>query len=1435
MKVDNFFQGIVSHTRFSRVVVKFFLAYLRENGSLISNLFEELRKIFHRNESSTMKFFIEFPFTALCCLMSEISSLKEILLSNGKFDLELQTLSIGSIIDVAYFVNRWNLFPKKWIEIDFNLKLIRIHFYITKIDKETEYRLDINFETIRFIVIDGKYLSNDSENNDFRFYLELDAPPFLYVCTKFNDRLKKKTKIQWNRIDNIFSNFNDNNNDKSLQSSMINDQQPCSKDDNLFGYSFGYRMAVNGKNVLNVIIYLSYVCKDLMPNFSLYMSNVQEASKARPMNLELINEKIDDFFNDEFALNYACKALFYRSYTIMDSLTYDYSLRNMDKFFDNLIEIMNNSPSSSSSFVEELLYSLCTLYETRIFNLNIDLKYLVNGIQRKSLMKPKQSYDRNDHVLVRRADLSPTRIYFNRPIILLRSRFANIANLDYALRLNICDDNKRQISSFNADTYFIRKSIKPKLLSGIRIGDRLYEFLGSSSSQMRDSGVIFYAKDDHQPPLTSKTIREIIGDLSKYKRKVAKYVSRLGLIFSQAMVFYQCEDTTMIVKAADLTTHDKEFCFSDGIGIISKRLAQKFLPLLRLPENYFPSAFQIRHGGSKGMLVCYDDYKKDIIIFRDSMIKFESDDRSLGILKFSMARLLYLNRPFIQILEQQHVPEYVFHRMFIDNTKSLMNALIFEKDALKTMLAYSNRNLPFKKLYNAGLSILNEPFMRRILHHLIRYRLDELKSRARIRLPHSFGRTAFGVIDETQKLNPGEIFFQYSELDDRNCPTENTFIIDNEIVMVTKFPCLSLGDVRKFRAVNIPELSHVKDCIVFPAKGDRPHADEMGGSDLDGDEFAVIWRSDLIFPGDNYKPLDFTSETDRELSEDLNISDIIDFYCNFLVENNVGIIANCHLMFADFHPKGLFSEECEELAKKYSISLDYQKNGVNSTIKRKLKPNKNWIRPDFVDKNSFNNCYLSPKILGQFYRKCSLLESVIYMSDKYLLFYEENCTKRPQSTLTIDGWRKYENEATAIYIDYCHYAVETMEMMGIDSEAALISNVYEDKSDASGLIFDRLFEYFNEKFQLQSKDFDEKEKLLLISAWYTICFEKCHLLQFHFRNQPLIGLPFLIPEELIKLISFKHRYQQQQQQKVNISMFMMENNSTLIELTVDLLLYWIHKMNEMFKYEIKSKIKIDLNGEFMIIGEEEWMRNLIKKKLLENGVKKIHREYFENNNDIIMNSGGGGDTNDSNQFSIIILFEYILYWLSDAINYSNELIRLKQIEEIIFLRYSIYAINFVKILNNKCLETSLSNDQIIEMYRKLIDRKFEQFNTMKKWISTRFLTGAIYHMDIYDQENFQIMNGSINCTKFYHNKSYMRKSLKYYPYQKQEQSNDDIDFDQMNNLNYYKIEHYRIEVIGFNTTISLLRLLLGHPNFYSNVYRKIVLPKSNNIKKFDLN
>jgi RNA dependent RNA polymerase len=109
------------------------------------------------------------------------------------------------------------------------------------------------------------------------------------------------------------------------------------------------------------------------------------------------------------------------------------------------------------------------------------------------------------------------------------------------------------------------------------------------------------------------------------------------------------------------------------------------------------------------------------------------------------------------------------------------------------------------------------------------------EQRCRILIPES--RLLFGVCDPSSrngtsgKLKPGTCFVRIT-LDGDGQPRT----IVNTEVLVTRNPCLHPGDLQKFRVVDVPEFTHLVDCIVFPTRGRRPSADLMSGGDLDGDK-----------------------------------------------------------------------------------------------------------------------------------------------------------------------------------------------------------------------------------------------------------------------------------------------------------------------------------------------------------------------------------------------------------------------------------------------------------------------------------------------------------------------------------------------------------------------------------------------------------------------
>lgn len=195
----------------------------------------------------------------------------------------------------------------------------------------------------------------------------------------------------------------------------------------------------------------------------------------------------------------------------------------LKKFFNILYQYSRQN----QSFLEECIYSLDAQCKNRIIDIMVELKNIYN-LKKHLILATKQD---NDSVIMRRAIMTISKIEFFRPMSFLRSRFSNMANLDYSLRITLSEDNNRLLNGTYNDTHFIKNNFKFKLLNGIIIGNRRFEFLGSSSSQMRENGIIFYSNDNLNK--TAQSMREMFGPISQYKRNVAKYIARFGLVFSQ--------------------------------------------------------------------------------------------------------------------------------------------------------------------------------------------------------------------------------------------------------------------------------------------------------------------------------------------------------------------------------------------------------------------------------------------------------------------------------------------------------------------------------------------------------------------------------------------------------------------------------------------------------------------------------------------------------------------------------------------------------------------------------------------------------------------------------------------------------------------------------------------------------------------------------------
>ncbi|CAF3403651.1 unnamed protein product [Rotaria sp. Silwood1] len=464
----------------------------------------------------------------------------------------------------------------------------------------------------------------------------------------------------------------------------------------------------------------------------------------------------------------------------------------------------------------------------------------------------------------------------------------------------------------------------------------MYYYFGSSGSQMKEQEFWFLASTKVNSADGASTVNEAriaLGDLKKIQN-IATYIARVGLYLTTSkptdikLTFvgknywgypkvslpspFTIAFQRWIKPSADHTTYkaylidDIErhgYCFTDGNGLISLGLAKKVAISIgiRINKNKdIPSAYQVRVAGCKGMLsidpqsTMNDNYIK----VRKSMMKFASDDWTLDIVDHSRLMCLSLNNQIIRLL-------YDLNKENKAVIESLQNRCCLQNEWHPSEEAYLNifdsKDIDRIKDDNRRCGYLNA---------------KDLLRCNKIPLPVDESRCLFGIADETKSLKEGQCFIQYQTMD------KNFYKVVKGEVLVTKNPCLYPGDILCLEAVDIPALRpFIRDCIVFPVLGRRPHSNEIAGSDLDGDQYWINFENKFSI-----------------VTPELVVTHILDK----LDDTTYGNISNTHSVIADKHPDGTMSAECKFLAELFPRAIDSIKTGEQINMEEMKELREKW-------------------------------------------------------------------------------------------------------------------------------------------------------------------------------------------------------------------------------------------------------------------------------------------------------------------------------------------------------------------------------------------------------------------------------------------------------------------------------------------------------------
>jgi RNA-dependent RNA polymerase len=488
---------------------------------------------------------------------------------------------------------------------------------------------------------------------------------------------------------------------------------------------------------------------------------------------------------------------------------------------------------------------------------------------------------------VRSMVITPTRAYCLPPQVELSNRvirhyhrvadrFLRVTFMDEGMQplninaLNFCVAPivKDMMSNSPQQKTTIYRRVQTILTKGFCMCGRKYSFLAFSPNQLRKRSAWFFAEDG---TTTTASIRDWMGQFPN--NNVAKHAARMGQCFTStyATVMMQPDKVNEFLDDIERNGYN----FSDGIGKITPDLAVEVAKRLPLMHHYHPSAYQIRYAGFKGVLAVWPGKIDGIqISLRPSMRKFESTHSVLEVVSWTKFQPAYLNRQIITLLTSLGVPDAIFWQMQEAMLHNL-DRILSDRDVayqVVTNCCSEHASIPALML-SAGFTPATEPHLKAMLLALRSSQLQGLLEKTKIFVPK--GRWLMGCLDELGILEQGQCFIRTS------VPSLNKYFVKHgskifsanksaEVIVGTivmaKNPCLHPGDVRILEAVDVPELHHLVDCLVFPKKGERPHPNEASGSDLDGDVYFVTWDKNLVPPRKkSWPPMDYSPVKAKQL------------------------------------------------------------------------------------------------------------------------------------------------------------------------------------------------------------------------------------------------------------------------------------------------------------------------------------------------------------------------------------------------------------------------------------------------------------------------------------------------------------------------------------------------------------------------------------------
>ncbi|WVW85521.1 hypothetical protein I302_107559 [Kwoniella bestiolae CBS 10118] len=605
-----------------------------------------------------------------------------------------------------------------------------------------------------------------------------------------------------------------------------------------------------------------------------------------------------------------------------------------------------------STFQDKILESMYSRQE-RIRNVAVVVEKTATYLRKKE--RPNLSH----LVLIRTVQVTPTRVLIGPP----QQESSNSVTREYAdrldgiIRVQFTDEEDKlyvgdvkQMDNIRPEVGIMAR-VRRALQHGLVVGGQRFYPVASSASQQKEHAIWFVNHD----VIDGLALRKWMGSVTE--TVIAKHAARMGLPFSTSRIVDM--NIKVGVQLPDIERNGRTF--TDGVAVAGLEVLRQAAAALGQQKglNASPSAIQFRLGGAKGVLAYWPHLAQPHEVrLRKSLIKFESRLTRLNVVRIAKYQVAFLNRQFINIMCANGVPSELMVEIFNEAVSHIKG--LKDRVAAKRMTKDDNQliglcsDFPLAQLIQAGFH--KNPFVLDIASIIECRALQDLKWRARVKLPG--GVFLIGIADETGTLKEGEVFCQFQENEEGSKPK----VVLGEVLVCRAPAC----DVRRARAVDNPKLRHLKNVIVFNVQGERDLPSMLGGGDLDGDDYTLIWDQRFVRPLNVYDPMHYEAPAPIKVHK-VTQAHLNENFVSYILNDVLGQVDNCHLALSDTLTP--FHDDCLALSDIHSVRdlsiLIMRSSGIAATLPPNLRP-RTW--PDFMDKDDVKKTYTSNGVLGELFR-----------------------------------------------------------------------------------------------------------------------------------------------------------------------------------------------------------------------------------------------------------------------------------------------------------------------------------------------------------------------------------------------------------------------------------------------------------------------------------